>query len=59
MNLDKTFCASPNCKNECGRQWTKEHDKAMEQAQKPYISVAFFCGLPETKKDKCTELGNE
>lgn len=22
MNFDKTFCGSPNCKNECGRKMT-------------------------------------
>jgi len=39
---DKTFCASPNCKNECGR-------KLLEPVMMDgtYISYAYFCGEPE------------
>jgi len=50
MNLDRTFCASPGCKGECGREWTKEHEKAAERAGKKYISMAYFCGEPEMKQ---------
>ena len=43
--LDKTFCASPQCKNECGRQMTSE-----ERAKKggiEWVSYAYFCGEPQ------------
>lgn len=43
---DKTFCASPNCKNECGRKITlDEHMYANEQGL--YVAYAYFCGKPE------------
>jgi len=25
--LDRTFCSSPDCTNDCGRKFTKEHEK--------------------------------
>ncbi len=39
---DKTFCASPNCKNECGRKLTQE-DKKKAQELGLFISLAYFC----------------
>lgn len=54
MNLDKTFCASTNCKNECGRQWTKEHEAAATRCGKNNISVAYFCGEPEMRETQWT-----
>lgn len=47
--LDRAFCASPNCKNACGRQLTEE---IMEGAKKWWdgcdgeapIAVGYFCG---------------
>ena len=45
--LDKTFCASPNCKNACGRKMT---DKQKEESKKyHYVWYAYFCGEPEEK----------
>lgn len=43
---DKTFCASPNCKNECGRQIT---DQQRGEAQRLglLISWGYFCGEPD------------
>lgn len=46
---DKTFCASPDCKNECGVKLT---EKVISDAKKwwgegngePPICVAYFCG---------------
>lgn len=46
---DRTFCASPNCENKCGRKFTEE-DKKM--AVKWWggddfpISKAYFCDVP-------------
>lgn len=45
---DVTYCASPNCKNECGRQLTEEIEQDAKNS-KMLISVAYFCGVPETK----------
>jgi len=52
MNLDKTFCASPQCKNECGRKFTEEVKQAAEKISihKP-ISLMYFCGEPEKEND--------
>lgn len=42
---DRTYCASPNCQNECGRKMTDdEKDKAMTSAFP--VSWGFFCGEP-------------
>ena len=52
--LDKTFCASPNCLNECGRQMTqaekneltfrvlREKEEHGDAAIIP-VSYAYFC----------------
>ena len=44
---DKTWCASPNCVNECGRKMTND-DKVLAAAlgQDRYMSYAYFCGVP-------------
>jgi hypothetical protein len=47
MNFDKTFCASPNCTNECGRKMTKELQIDLNMLKdagyiRP-ISYAYFC----------------
>lgn len=47
MNLDRTFCMSPNCTNQCGRQWTKNHEQAAKRCGKDQISMAYFCGEPK------------
>jgi len=43
--LDKTFCASPNCKNECGRKMTDKERDALDRLplQERVISQAYFC----------------
>ncbi len=45
---DKTFCASPNCKNECGRQMT---DQQRVEAVRLglFISWGYFCSEPDPK----------
>lgn len=47
---DKTFCASPNCKNECGRKMTDEEKKqfdVMNETQWVGVYQGYFCGEPE------------
>lgn len=55
MSLDTTFCASPNCKNECGRQITKEIKDMLDSVastgfSRP-ISYSYFCGEPEKPRE--------
>lgn len=47
--LDKTFCASPNCKNECGRKMAEEEQLLLETILEweRFISWAYFCGEPK------------
>ena len=43
---DKTFCASPNCKNECGRMMS-EFEKQFIKGHPWYpVSYGYFCGEP-------------
>lgn len=44
--LDKTYCASPECKNECGRKMTKEEIDYIKKFTFIPISFAYFCGEP-------------
>lgn len=47
---DRTFCASPNCKNDCGRQLTDDIIKSAEKwwgGKDAPIAVSYFCGEPE------------
>jgi len=41
---DKTFCMSPSCKNDCGRQLTEEVSRRAEHAGLP-VAAAYFCGF--------------
>lgn len=45
---DKTFCASPNCANECGRKMTKNErdrlDYLRDKGGEVLVSYARFCG---------------
>jgi hypothetical protein len=43
-SLDKTFCASPNCINLCGRKISDEHRLAAIEAGR-YLSYGYFCGI--------------
>lgn len=51
MNLDKTFCGSPECKNECGRKLPEEYREAIwrdpNNISGKFISYAYFCGEPD------------
>ncbi len=47
--LDKTFCSSPNCTNECGRKMTKEeHAQLQNLSPDEWLPVCsgYFCGEP-------------
>jgi len=47
--LDRTYCASPNCKNECGRQMSDEHKRLLDGGTGFIIPVsyAYFCDTPD------------
>ena len=45
--LDYTYCASPDCKNECGRQMSDEIRKAVEKDKYARYSMSYFCGEKE------------
>jgi len=51
MNLDKTFCGSPQCKNECGRKLPDDYYSNIWKDPASYeghlISYAYFCGDPD------------
>jgi hypothetical protein len=52
--LDKTFCASPNCKNECDRKMTANEknylDKLnLENGFPILVCHAYFCGVPKNE----------
>lgn len=55
---DKTFCASPNCKNECGRKITDAQRGEAERLGL-FISWGYFCGEPEQGKERSTKDNNE
>lgn len=45
--LDKTFCASPQCKNDCGRRMTDKEREQLTYSQAQYVSYGYFCGEDE------------
>lgn len=50
---DRTFCASPDCKNECGRKMTNLECVELDELNRTRIyypcevSYGYFCGEPE------------
>lgn len=45
--MDRTFCISPDCKDECGRRLTKEIREAADKwwgDEGAPIAVGCFCG---------------
>lgn len=49
---DRTYCASPQCKNECGRKMTKKEEEELERMREKDwtnvgVSQGYFCGEPE------------
>lgn len=68
MNLDKTYCASPNCKNDCGRKLPDDYEQDRWKNPGHYagklISWGYFCGEPENTRvvntfDNCVEIKEE
>lgn len=55
---DKTFCASPNCKNDCKRQMTFEEKEEIKELVfqgfklSGLISYGYFCGEPENDNNE-------
>jgi hypothetical protein len=47
---DKTYCASPDCKNKCGRKMSNEIKAILATDKYGRTSYAYFCGEP-TKDD--------
>lgn len=45
--LDKTFCASPQCENQCGRRMTDKERDQLTYSQAQYVSYGYFCGNDE------------
>jgi len=51
---DKTFCASPDCKNECGRKMTEAEKQECKNFHYSTgftmpVSYGYFCGEPITE----------
>ena len=42
--LDTTYCASPNCKNECGRKMSNEIKKEISKIPYARVTYGYFCG---------------
>lgn len=51
---DRTFCASPNCKNECGRKITEEQRQDAIKREM-LVCSAYFCGEPDAIPDHIPE----
>jgi len=58
MNLgcfrEKTYCASPNCKNECGRKMSAEIKSILQADKFSRTSYAYFCGEPNKEDNEKT-----
>lgn len=55
--LDKIFCGSPNCKNDCGRQLTPE--LKAKNTSNEWVSYAYFCGKDESNPKLCAYVARE
>jgi hypothetical protein len=52
---DKTFCASPNCKNECGKQMSMLEEKEVDailEYEGIDVTYEYFCGEPDDSEIK-------
>lgn len=51
--LDKTYCVSQNCQNECNRKMTTEEKEQLKELAfkgikiTSFIKMGYFCGEPE------------
>lgn len=53
---DRTYCASPNCKNECGRKMKQEEQFQLKKSDLP-VSYAYFCDIPKEYYEKINNGG--
>jgi hypothetical protein len=55
---DRTFCASPNCKNKCGRKMSEKERAELDALNKTglfylsEVSYGYFCSEPK-EEDEC------
>ena len=59
--LDKTFCQSPNCKNECGRKMTDAEKYHLSCINITFpggalVSYGYFCGEPDTLNEELSPI---
>jgi len=47
---DTTYCASPNCTNQCGRKMS-DSDMLITQREEIPVCFAYFCDVPEKKNN--------
>lgn len=57
---DRTYCASPNCENKCGRKLTKEQKQELAMLSdagywSAQVSYAYFCGDSDTLTNEGTK----
>lgn len=50
--LDKIFCASPHCQNDCGHRMTDEERDRLIYLNQDMVSYSYFCGEPDTIKEE-------
>ncbi len=59
----KTFCASANCKNKCGRKMTDDEEYRLKQLNamncNMHVSYAYFCGEPISSVEINRGMRNE
>lgn len=47
VSLDQAYCASPECKNDCGRKLTLEQEEALKKIKYHRVAFSYFCGEPK------------
>lgn len=45
--LDRTYCASPHCENECGAKMSDEVKEAISKIEHHQVAFSYFCGEPK------------
>lgn len=51
---DRTFCASPNCQNACGRKMT-DAERGEAQRLNAVVCWGYFCDIPEEFRQSIKE----
>ena len=57
--LDKTFCASPRCNNDCGRRMTDREREQLTYSEAQCVSYGYFCGEDEKPIIRLKAVNNE